>query len=58
MLTGTPKLVSSSLSPDKLINTINGLTYTLSLKFDTWTLAWLRKHKWFCARGSNDRSVI
>lgn len=51
-------LVSSSLSPDKLINTINGLIYTLGLKFDTRTLSWLRKHKWFCARGFNDRSVI
>lgn len=52
------KLVSSSFSPDKLINTINGLIYTLGLKFDTRTLSWLGKHKWFCARGSNDRSVI
>lgn len=52
------KLVRSSLSPDKLINTINGLIYTLGLKFDTWTLSWLRKHKRFCARGFNGRSVI
>lgn len=52
------KLASSSLSPDKLINTINGLIYTLGLKFDTRTLSWLRKRKWFCARGFNDRSVI
>lgn len=52
------RIGSHFLSPDKLINTINSLIYTLGLKFDTRTLSWLRKHKWFCARGFNDRSVI